>query len=211
LIETQRLFSVQKRDRYDGEEATLVAVVKTYADDLRAKIAATLAHAATLSQSLDRTFPNRLLEAATDPLRETELRNKLEALNQRQSRLMEAGLLDKSYENTFISGRSFSDATLRILTEYVTDAEKKLAVYDNLLARIELLTRIINSRFQFKKLSVSRSDGFVFTDINQRKLSLESLSSGEQHEVVLTYDLLFKTQTDTLLLIDEPEISLHIA
>ena len=33
----------------------------------------------------------------------------------------------------------------------------------------------------------------------------------EQHELVLVYRLLFKTQPGTLLLVDEPEISLHIA
>jgi len=48
-------------------------------------------------------------------------------------------------------------------------------------------------------------------DIGGRPVDLESLSSGEQHELVLLYDLLFKTKKDTLLLVDEPEISLHIA
>ena len=44
-----------------------------------------------------------------------------------------------------------------------------------------------------------------------QNLPLHSLSSGEQHELVLHYDLLFKTQPNTVVLIDEPEISLHIA
>jgi predicted ATP-binding protein involved in virulence len=51
----------------------------------------------------------------------------------------------------------------------------------------------------------------VFTDIRGRRVGLENLSSGEQHELVLVYDLLFRTKENTLLLIDEPEISLHIA
>src|SRR3984957_13857054 len=49
------------------------------------------------------------------------------------------------------------------------------------------------------------------TDSRKKKVALESLSSGEQHELVLVYGLLFKTQPGTLLLVDEPEISLHIA
>ena len=44
-----------------------------------------------------------------------------------------------------------------------------------------------------------------------KKLSLHSLSSGEQHELVLHYDLLFKTPPNTVVLIDEPELSLHVA
>ena len=44
-----------------------------------------------------------------------------------------------------------------------------------------------------------------------QNLPLHSLSSGEQHELVLHYDLLFKTRPNTVVLIDEPEISLHVA
>ena len=36
------------------------------------------------------------------------------------------------------------------------------------------------------------------------------LSSGEQQEVVLLYELLFKVKAGTLVLIDEPELSLHV-
>lgn len=39
---------------------------------------------------------------------------------------------------------------------------------------------------------------------------MTDLSSGEQHEVVLLYELLFKVSEKSLVLIDEPEISLHI-
>jgi len=40
---------------------------------------------------------------------------------------------------------------------------------------------------------------------------LEALFSGEQHELVLHYDLLFRVRPNTLVLIDEPELSLHVA
>ena len=36
------------------------------------------------------------------------------------------------------------------------------------------------------------------------------LSSGEQHQLVLLYDLLFDTKSDSLVMIDEPELSLHV-
>ena len=39
-------------------------------------------------------------------------------------------------------------------------------------------------------------------------LHLVRLSSGEQHELVLAYDLLFKVKEKSLVLIDEPELSL---
>ena len=50
----------------------------------------------------------------------------------------------------------------------------------------------------------------LFRSKNGESLNPRLLSSGEQHEVILLYDLIFKTSSDTLVLIDEPEISLHI-
>lgn len=41
-------------------------------------------------------------------------------------------------------------------------------------------------------------------------MKLTELSSGEQHEVVLLSELLFKATENSLVLIDEPEISLHV-
>ena len=42
-------------------------------------------------------------------------------------------------------------------------------------------------------------------------MPLAKLSSGEQHELVLLYELLFKVKPGSLILIDEPELSLHVA
>ena len=61
------------------------------------------------------------------------------------------------------------------------------------------------------KISVEREEGFnfIFKDLNY-KISADKLSSGEQHQVVMYYDFLFNCDPGTLVLIDEPEISLHI-
>ena len=48
-------------------------------------------------------------------------------------------------------------------------------------------------------------------DDRGNRLPLDSLSSGEQHELVLHYDLLFRVQANTIVLIDEPELSLHVS
>jgi predicted ATP-binding protein involved in virulence len=58
---------------------------------------------------------------------------------------------------------------------------------------------------------LDKEKGFVLTDVRGQQLDSDDLSSGEQHELVMIYELLFKTKADSLLLIDEPEISLHIA
>jgi predicted ATP-binding protein involved in virulence len=60
-------------------------------------------------------------------------------------------------------------------------------------------------------MSINKQAGFVFQTSTNEPLSPASLSTGEQHEVVLLYELLFRVQRNSLILVDEPEISLHIA
>jgi|ERR1700722_14807805 len=217
LIETQRLMTLQKRETgyWDQSQPAFIPAVKTFSDELTALIEKTLADGGNASSALDRTFPKRVLarlgDVVTDPPSEEFLRKRLTDLEHLRSRLTEVGLLDRSDDSALISQEGFDLATRKFLAEYATDAAKKLEPYEWILPRLELLKRIINDHFQFKILSIVRREGFVLTDSRKKKVALESLSSGEQHELVLVYGLLFKTQPGTLLLVDEPEISLHIA
>ena len=79
-----------------------------------------------------------------------------------------------------------------------------------MLAKVETLKRIANARFLYKQVAVSE-DGIVVTTSEGQPLDLEMLSSGEQHELVLLYGLLFRVSGDALIMIDEPELSLHVA
>lgn len=45
---------------------------------------------------------------------------------------------------------------------------------------------------------------------HDEKLSLGQLSSGEKQEIILFYELIFESEKNIHLLIDETEISLHI-
>ena len=105
LVETQRLMvSAKEKSSAGGREGTaLIPAVKTDSAEMVALIRGTLAESATLSQSLDRTFPNRLLTESSRPLTESELRKRLASLEQRRARLTNAGLLDKSYDSALIS------------------------------------------------------------------------------------------------------------
>ena len=42
-------------------------------------------------------------------------------------------------------------------------------------------------------------------------LTMDSLSSGELNLITILYNLIFKTTSESIALIDEPEISLHMA
>ena len=42
-------------------------------------------------------------------------------------------------------------------------------------------------------------------------IAAERLSSGEQNEIVMLYDMIFDLPDNSILLVDEPENSLHVA
>ena len=51
----------------------------------------------------------------------------------------------------------------------------------------------------------------MLSDQDEASIQIEDLSSGEQHELVVLYELLFRAPKNGLVLVDEPEISLHVA
>jgi predicted ATP-binding protein involved in virulence len=69
---------------------------------------------------------------------------------------------------------------------------------------------LIDERFITKDVRITRQNGIevIFKD---RKIPIERLSSGEQHQLVLFFELLFEIKQNALILIDEPELSLHVA
>ena len=101
---------------------------------------------------------------------------------------------------------------MTLLSLYIEDTERKLAPLVDILKRVELLEDLINRRFSGKQLKATDEDGLVVRLENSNQtIRLDRLSSGEQHEIVMFAELLFGAEDGVLVLIDEPEISLHIA
>jgi predicted ATP-binding protein involved in virulence len=206
LIKEQRLFKL-KSTGYN--ETSFSNTIEDCAKELKTLIDNKEKEHSQITSRLDSTFPKRFLETKKD-LSQIEFNNKFNELKKKQERLEKYGL---SETHQSVSGIDDSDqSNLKFLSVYLDDLEDKLTVFDALLNKIELFTDILNERrLNFKKIEIDRDKGFVCKNSNGKLLSLQDLSSGEQHEIVLLYELIFKTNPDTLVLIDEPEISLHIA
>lgn len=220
FIQTQRLFSFTERRppqrsmAHLRESPVVTPYVQVYAEEVTHNISSTLSQYAELSQSLDRTFPQRLVQQKdAQPLSTDELRGKLLALEQKRQRLRSAGLLEEESNAQFGMPEQLElDATTqKVLSVYVDDVEKKLSVFDSLANKIDLLKQISDDHFIYKRMVMNRDRGFGFIGHDGQPLSPTQLSSGEQHQLVLLYELLFKVKPGSLILIDEPEISLHVA
>ena len=214
LIEAQRLLNLS--NFFSGGEyprlAPSITSVAAYSEELAEHIQSKLAEYGELAQSLDRTFPARVVKTTAPPdLTDEKIHTKLREIEEKRYRLIEAGLLNQDEDPDFQVDRSIDDTAKSILSVYVEDVENKLRVFEELAQKIEILKRIINSRFCYKSISVNKENGFIFQADDGKHLSPENLSSGEQHQLVMLYELLFKAKPNSLILIDEPELSLHVA
>lgn len=97
---------------------------------------------------------------------------------------------------------------------YLKKFEKTLILLGKSYNKIRLFKRIINERFKIsKKQLVYRYGEMYLTTINKDKaieeIPLDVLSSGEKNDFIMFYNLIFNCR-NCKVLIDEPEISLHI-
>lgn len=212
FIESQRLLDISnsaKNGRTIRRPMTLYSVA-SYSEDLAENIQTKLAEYGQLSQTLDRTFPARVVQKKAS-LTDDQLREKIDQLERERNQLISAGLLKKDEDSNFQVKDSIDDSTRKLLSVYIEDVDKKLNVFNDIYPKVELFKNIINKKYSFKSVTIDQSKGFIFTTQEGEVLSPTDLSSGEQHELVILYELLFKVKPNTLILIDEPEMSLHIS
>ena len=212
FIDTERLTGTAKRERRGLWKGRLERTVRLYSKELAGQVNDSIAKYGALSQSLDKTFPARLVAAGGHSGRSVEtLREDLDTIEQQLSQLEEVGLLVGDQVHIEIPDLADVDESQRgVLAVYAKDTQDKLSVFDELYEKVGTFRRIANSRFRRKQVRVDAQGFSVVTD-DGLNLDLEMLSSGEQHELVILYELLFRAKSNSLILIDEPELSLHVA
>jgi hypothetical protein len=121
---------------------------------------------------------------------------------------MSVGLLDQA-AGIPLPQRDLTDSERDVLALYLSDFNEKLDAFITLQKQVEALVDIVGTKLLRKRFVIDRQKGFVFeTQGNDpRQLSVTDLSSGEQHQLVLFYELIFASSGIDLFLIDEPEIS----
>ena len=201
-----------RRVRRNSPDDNSRRTVHIYSEELAGLVSAANERYGALAQSLDRSFPHRLVaeERATASSKEA-LRRDLSEIGKRSSQLEEAGLIVQEQAAIDIPDLDRAgESRLGVLAVYADDTKQKLRVFDDLYERVHALKKIANSRFRNKHIEVSKQ-GLSIHTFRDERLDLGMLSSGEQHELVILYDLLFRTPDNSIILIDEPELSLHVA
>jgi hypothetical protein len=200
-----------------------------YALSLSTRIDGVLTDFATMSHKMDMTFPIALVKKMPESagkkssLEYDKLRESFSSLKEKRKQLEKIDLLPfrkwypreidpfetlELHQTRLLSYQDFLELYLRI-------QKNKYNVFDWLNTRCQLFEEIINNLLVFTRMRIQRDKGFSFYNLyegsNQyHELDLHEISSGEMHQVVLYYDFLFNCDPGTVVLIDEPEISLHV-
>lgn len=220
LIQAQRLIRIGQtsvRTYLRQESAAIRDTVLAYSADLKNRIDQTLAEYGREAQRRDQTYPQRLLQQASvreGLLTQEGIIQSLHALERQQAEYQALGILDEQAQNMDLNqDQLLTDVYRAAMSVYVHDTQAKLKIVDNLAQRVRLLLELIGQKFSNKALKIDPKTHDLVVESTQGKaqrLSVNALSSGEQHQLVLAYDLLFRTQPNTLVLLDEPELSLHV-
>lgn len=199
----------------DENELTEVDTIDDISKGLKKLIQDAIIQKEKISDKLDRTFPKRVIGQYTGEKKEfdkAEILKRLDCIRTKRLKYSSLGIgTVNDEEDTPIE---LVDDALPIIDLYVKDCERKYDVFDKLLDKLYLYLEIFNGpmMFQNKIMMIHTLKGItILTDDLQREISLNKLSSGEKNALILFYDLIFTCNNDTVLLIDEPEISLHIS
>lgn len=192
FIQEQRLIErrrVPEEERaYSEPKEKYVTVINENSEKLKADLAEIMKKHSSLSSELDSTYIGRLLDADISSTHNIQdIMDSIEELRIKQQKLQKYAL-----------------AEIKNVSEIVQRD------FENIINKLDLYEEIVNHKLKFKEMKLSRTDGIQVVSDEGSLLSLNDLSSGEQEILVLFFKLIFESDVN-LLMIDEPEISLHIA
>lgn len=158
-------------------------------------------------QKVDGTFIQRLstFDNTEIPTREDIVR-KYEALKEKITKYKAYNLV-KDLELVTDLDEKYN----AVLYLYLSDLELKLKVLQPIYNLISLFDFFVSGKHLSNKYLEFGDFGFRLMSDIKREVPVEKLSSGEQNLIILAYRLIFETDQCDILLIDEPENSLHVA
>ena len=165
------------------------------------------------SQQLDRSFPDKIIQAMSghQVVSSAELSAMVENVERKREALRAVGLLEQDAYGPDIAQTDYEDQNLRtVMNAVLSSTLRKFEVLDDLERRLSSLKAFLDKRFSPKSVVLSRGEGMRFISNEGQEIRPRQLSSGEQQMMVLAYEILFRAKPNTLVIVDEPELSLHV-
>lgn len=158
------------------------------------------------SQQLDRQMIDNLLNEEVWEYSEEEYTKRANVLKRRVGDLEEIGF------DTGIDIKPYNKKQSRILSEYLNTVEKKVEACSDFCKKTIAFRKCLERKqFPHKTTRISKTTGIEFLSVDTGvRIPPTKLSSGEQNEIFMLYRLIFTVKDKSILLIDEPENSLHV-
>lgn len=219
-VTDQRL--VVSEERLAAQRPKPVRLANRGAADLAARelgrlIQNTLSEYASQSQRLDRDFPQRVVRAmalaSEHEVPVARIEQLLREIERDREELQKVGLLPRDLSADAFRDLPLNEPNVRpVIETFITDTKEKFAVLADLRERLTLFTDFLNQHYENKRVVSAAREGFrvEMEGDPSRIIRPSQLSSGEQQILVLAYEVLFRSEPGTLVLIDEPELSLHV-
>lgn len=212
FIGTDRLVS-NGDNRIVGDFSVQGPSISSIAKMVKSRIDKSLLDYFNQSRLLESTFANRLMNSFGEgtKISFSDIEKRMSQIKEYEKRYLKLGLINQHLQVQMDDDQEKESAqSLNVLDLYLDDFEKKYEYLNDLANQLEVFITSLNNLFEHKHVEVSMEKGFtVVRNKDNERLPLNSLSSGEQHLIVLLGTLMFGIRENSFVLIDEPEISLH--
>lgn len=188
--------------------------VEAASDDIAERVSRAGLEYARESQQIDRKFPNEVIRSMQ--MGEDVSIDEINDLNAEATRerevLKQIGILSQTpgYVPPMDTGNSLSTREVRTAVAAVLRSDlEKLKVLVRRSSELASFKTFLERRLSPKRVEFG-PQGIQVSLPGGREVGVSELSSGEQHLLVLAYELQFRAAKGTLVIIDEPELSLHV-
>ncbi|MEU8328029.1 AAA family ATPase [Micromonospora sp. NPDC048839] len=210
FIDTKRLDTPQAKGGSDGPP-TSRSRIDEYIEQVKVQVADARRASLAVTQESDQTFAKRVLNRSKKVIRGEDLKRRYEDIAERSAELYRSGLSQTLVDVQFPSS-AVDETETRVLSIFIDDWQSKLEPLLPVNEKLKALQRIVNDKFIGKRLRLDKTGALIFVATSDESvIPVTLLSSGEQHILALFTMLLFSAQPASVVLIDEPEISLHAA
>ncbi|VEI51277.1 AAA family ATPase [Kocuria rosea] len=208
FVDTHRLIHEMQVRRSSISEAHSEPAVRDRAAKMKTNLARWSGEYMARSTSLDATFASRVLEKSYVPFTDEILLSRHDELMSKRAQLIDLGMLAGDNSSRLIK-REMNDTERSLVHEFLQDLESKMSILDHPFKRVATLLKTVNADFIEKEVRLDSKRGLVVVASSGETLDVAALSSGEQHYLVMLYDIVFGQDSASFILLDEPEISLH--
>lgn len=180
--------------------------IQLIADDLKQRFLKNQKNFALKSQEIDATFIDRLINKSFVSYPVEVFEQKLLKLKEKIKLYGRFGL-----SPIIKIPEGYPEELQKVLSLYIDDMENKLSVFDDFYTKLSLYNNfLLNNALSDKFVHLDSSCGIKVINSKDEIVPLAKLSSGEQNLLILYYEMIFSIKRNSLLLIDEPENSLHV-